>query len=60
MQKLDPRLTTWHITFGTYGTRLHGDYRATVDKKHTNSERRFWVETPFANLAKKIECGSRP
>jgi REP element-mobilizing transposase RayT len=34
MQELDPHLTTWHITFGTYGTRLHGDYRATVDKRH--------------------------
>jgi REP element-mobilizing transposase RayT len=41
MQKLDPRLTTWHITFGTYGTRLHGDYRATVDKQHNE------LGTPF-------------
>lgn len=26
--------TTWHITFGTYGQRLHGDERLSVDRKH--------------------------
>jgi REP element-mobilizing transposase RayT len=26
--------TPWHITFGTYGTRLHGDSRPTVDRDH--------------------------
>lgn len=25
---------TWHITFGTYGDRLHGDSRPTVDRRH--------------------------
>jgi REP element-mobilizing transposase RayT len=30
---LDPARATWHITFGTYGTRLHGDARPTVDRK---------------------------
>jgi hypothetical protein len=34
MQHLDPGRTTWHITFGTYGTRLHGSERPTVDKQH--------------------------
>jgi REP element-mobilizing transposase RayT len=24
----------YHITFGTYGTRLHGDERGTVDRRH--------------------------
>ena len=24
----------FHITFGTYGTRLHGDERGTVDRRH--------------------------
>src|SRR5438046_10476405 len=24
----------FHITFGTYGTRLHGDARGTVDRRH--------------------------
>jgi REP element-mobilizing transposase RayT len=27
-------LTTWHITFGTYGTHLHGSERPTVDRQH--------------------------
>jgi REP element-mobilizing transposase RayT len=33
-QQLNPVATTWHITFGTYATRLHGDDRPTVDRKH--------------------------
>ncbi len=33
-QHLHATLTTWHITFGTYGTRLHGGFRATIDKQH--------------------------
>ena len=28
------RRTRWHITFGTYGSRLHGDTRPTVDRRH--------------------------
>ena len=24
----------YHITFGTYGTRLHGDLRGTIDRRH--------------------------
>lgn len=28
------RLTPWHITFGTYADRLHGDLRPTVDREH--------------------------
>jgi len=34
MQQLRPGYTTWHITFGTYGSRPHGGFRATVDKTH--------------------------
>src|SRR3990172_2451437 len=33
-QLLDPARTTWHITFGTYGTRLHGGSRPSVNKQH--------------------------
>jgi REP element-mobilizing transposase RayT len=29
-----PRALAYHITFGTYGTRLHGDSRKTVDREH--------------------------
>jgi hypothetical protein len=28
------KLLAFHITWGTYGTRLHGDRRGTVDRKH--------------------------
>jgi len=27
-------MTYWHITFSTYGARLHGDHRPTVDRAH--------------------------
>ncbi|QDU87343.1 hypothetical protein Pla175_07020 [Pirellulimonas nuda] len=33
-QHLEPTRTTWHITFGTYGTRLHGAAAPTVDRNH--------------------------
>jgi hypothetical protein len=33
-QTLSPSLTSWHITWGTYGTRLHGSARPTVDREH--------------------------
>ena len=33
--------TRWHITFGTYATRLHGDERPTVDLRHNT------YKTPF-------------
>jgi hypothetical protein len=29
---MDARPLAYHITFGTYGTRLHGDERGTVDR----------------------------
>jgi REP element-mobilizing transposase RayT len=33
----------YHITFGTYGTRLHGDPRLTVDRRHNQ------FGTPFVD-----------
>ena len=36
-----PNYTPWHITFGTYGTRLHGDARPTVDREHNQYEMPF-------------------
>ena len=33
-QHLHPTLTTWYITWGTYGARLHGSSRPTVDREH--------------------------
>jgi len=41
MLQLNPCRTTWHITFGTYGARLHGGSRPTVDKLHNR------LGTPF-------------
>jgi hypothetical protein len=40
-QTYTPETTTWHITWGTYGTRLHGDDRPTVDKQRNSRS------TPF-------------
>jgi hypothetical protein len=47
LQQYNPPLTPWHITFGTYGTRLHGSVAPTVDKQHNE------VGTAF--LAKNID-----
>ena len=44
-QRFSLGLTQWHITFGTYGTRLHGDDRPTVDKQHNE------LNTPFVSRA---------
>ena len=33
MQTLSAQMTTWHITWGTYGSRLHGSDKPTVDRK---------------------------
>lgn len=40
-QFLNPERTTWHITWGTYGTRLHGGPKATVDKQHNRRGEAF-------------------
>jgi hypothetical protein len=40
-QHFDPPLTPWHITFGTYGSRLHGGARPTVDKQHNQLNEQF-------------------
>jgi REP element-mobilizing transposase RayT len=40
-QQFAPPLTPWHITFGTYGTRLHGSQRPTVDKQHNQLNEPF-------------------
>jgi REP element-mobilizing transposase RayT len=52
-QHLDPSRTAWHITFGTYGTRLHGSDRPTVDKKHNQ------IGGPFLPRDKNREASSR-
>jgi len=44
VQRFISEFTPWHITFGTYGTRLHGSHRPTVDKQHNRRG------TPFLAL----------
>lgn len=46
-QHLDPARTTWHLTFGTYGTRLHGDDRPTVDRRHNQRGESFVEPNPY-------------
>ena len=41
MHRLSSRLTTWHITWGTYGARLHGSARPTVDRRNAEVGDRF-------------------
>jgi hypothetical protein len=46
-QQLDPTRTPWHITWGTYGTRLHGGERATVDRQHNHRGEAFIGRDPW-------------
>ena len=43
MQTLSAQMTTWHITWGTYGSRLHGSDRPTVDRKRNRRGQPFVV-----------------
>jgi len=52
-QTFTPGTTTWHITWGTYGTRLHGDDRPTVDKQHNTRS------TPFLGADDQRRSGER-
>src|SRR5437868_4500911 len=36
----------WHITVGTYATRLHGDGRPTVDRQHNQPGEEFIYNDP--------------
>ena len=40
-QRFTPQLPSWHITFNTYGTRLHGAAAPTVDKQHNERPEPF-------------------
>lgn len=60
MQHPNADHTTWHITFGTYGARLHGSERPTVDRKHNRFGEPFtYQDTPRENLERqRITAGS--
>lgn len=51
--------TTWHITWGTYGTRLHGGDRPTVDRLHNQLGEPF-IESDAEKEDRKRQrmCGS--
>lgn len=61
-QALNPTLTSWHITWGTYGTRLHGCSRPTVDRDHNQygaaflprNERRERAEASILNFPPRV------
>ncbi|MCH7752254.1 MAG: transposase [Planctomycetes bacterium] len=46
MQYLNPARTSWHITFGTYGTRLHYGPRPTVDRQYNRRGALFLPHRP--------------
>ncbi len=43
--------TPWHITFGTYGTRLHGSTAPTVDKSHNELGQPFLPQNQL-----RVDC----
>lgn len=48
---LDPVRRTWHLTFGTYATRLHHDPRPTVDRRHNQPGTPFPPPAPSKQQA---------
>jgi hypothetical protein len=42
--------TIWHVTFGTYGTRLHGSIAPTVDREHNE------LGEPFLGIIPRYEA----
>ncbi|MEM8781384.1 MAG: transposase [Planctomycetota bacterium] len=46
-------MTHWHLTFGTYGTRLHGDARPTVDREHNRFGTPFVTADPSRLLRER-------
>src|SRR5262245_47806875 len=46
MHDLHPHLTTWHITWGTFGATIPGDDRPTVDRTHNQQGEEFIEKNP--------------
>ncbi len=59
-QQLDPAKTTWHMTFGTYGTRLHGEARPTVDRNHNQRGEPFVKNDPDRAKAERDRMRGEP
>ncbi|HBS29870.1 MAG TPA: hypothetical protein DEB06_10585, partial [Phycisphaerales bacterium] len=45
--------TNWHITIGTYGARLHGDARPTVDRRHNRRNEPYIGANPARAQAER-------
>ncbi len=60
MQELSPSLTTWHITWGTYGARPHGGNRSTVDKTHNQLGEPFLEENAARERSFRARLKSEP
>jgi REP element-mobilizing transposase RayT len=60
IQHLDPARTTWHLTFGTYGARLHGDGRPTVDRDHNQRGEPFVKHDPDRAKAERDKMRGNP
>ena len=60
MQRLSGVKTTWHITWGTYGTRLHGGERPTVDRAHNQRGEPFMEYDPELEERKRRQMKSPP
>lgn len=45
--RFNPNRTAWHITVGTYGSRLHGGDEPTVDRDHNQRGEPFITRRPW-------------
>lgn len=59
-QVLHPFLTTWHITWGTFATRLHGGVRPTVDRNHNQPGKDFIWRDPERERRERERAKSPP
>jgi REP element-mobilizing transposase RayT len=53
-------VTHWHITFGAYGARLHGDERPTVDRAHNVYGTPFLGPDRDRNAREHALCAGEP
>ena len=52
--------TAWHITWGTYGARLHGGERPTVERPHNNPGEAFVAPDPALERAARTRMVAPP
>lgn len=53
-------MTLWHITFTTYGTRLHGDERGTVDRHHNQPSTFTLAPDPSRQATARARMSAEP